>query len=57
MRIRRATAADVPAMARIRAEEWESIEYWVARLVAYLEGTQHPQNSLPTRAAFVASIE
>ena len=57
MRIRPATAADVPAMARIRAEEWESFEYWLARIAGYLEGTHSPRNSLPTRAAFVASID
>ena len=57
MRIRPATAADVPAMARIRADEWETIEYWLVRIAGYLDGTQRPRNSLPTRAAFVASID
>lgn len=44
-------------MARIRAEEWETIEYWLARIAGYLDGTQDPRNSLPTRGAFVATLD
>jgi GNAT superfamily N-acetyltransferase len=51
---RPAAKADVPAMARIRAEEWESTEYWQERIVGYLDGTSHPHQSLEYRAAFVA---
>jgi GNAT superfamily N-acetyltransferase len=44
-------------MARIRAEEWETIEYWMARIAGYLDGSQDPRNSLSTREAFVALVE
>jgi ribosomal protein S18 acetylase RimI-like enzyme len=57
MRIRRATAADIPAMARIREAEWETIEYWQARIAGYLDGTQDPRSALATREAFVVTVE
>ncbi len=44
-------------MARLRAEEWETIEYWVARITGYLGGTQDPRNSLSARQAFVATVD
>ena len=57
MHVRRAAAADAPAMARIREAEWETAEYWHARIVAYLDGTRNPRNSLPSREAFVATVD
>jgi GNAT superfamily N-acetyltransferase len=45
---------DVPALAAIRAQEWESQEYWEKRIRAYLEGTLNPQQALPARTLFVA---
>jgi ribosomal protein S18 acetylase RimI-like enzyme len=44
-------------MARIRAEEWETTEYWVARIAGYLGGTPDPRNSLSARQAFVATVD
>jgi ribosomal protein S18 acetylase RimI-like enzyme len=44
-------------MARIREAEWETIEYWQARIVGYLEGTRDPRNSLAAREAFVATVD
>jgi GNAT superfamily N-acetyltransferase len=44
-------------MARIREAEWETIEYWQARIAGYLDGTQNPRNALPTREAFVVTVE
>lgn len=52
--IRPADAADVPAMATIRAAEWETQAYWERRIAGYLEGTHHPQHALSERAVFVA---
>ena len=43
-------------MARIREAEWETAEYWQARIAGYLEGTQDPRNSLPEREAFIATV-
>jgi GNAT superfamily N-acetyltransferase len=44
-------------MARIRAEEWETVDYWLARIAGYLDGTQDPRNSLPPREAFAATLD
>jgi len=45
---------DVPALAAIRAEEWQTRDYWKKRIRAYLDGTSNPQQALPERALFVA---
>ena len=54
MEYRLATAADIPAMARIRAAEWESQDYWMQRITGYMNGTLHPQQALPERVQYVA---
>jgi GNAT superfamily N-acetyltransferase len=54
---REAVLADVPALARIRAVEWESEEYWTNRITGYMEGRLHPQKALAARIIFVASDE
>jgi GNAT superfamily N-acetyltransferase len=53
-RIRPAEEADVPAMASIRAREWETEAYWLDRIGNYLRGEDGPKQSLPARAVFVA---
>jgi RimJ/RimL family protein N-acetyltransferase len=45
---------DVPALAAIRAEGWETQDYWKKRIRTYLDGTNNPQQALPERALFVA---
>ena len=52
--IRTAEPNDVPAMAAIRAQEWETESYWVDRIAGYLSGTHSPQHALAERIAFVA---
>src|SRR5690348_12551773 len=52
---REAVLADVPALARIRAAEWESEKYWTDRITGYMEGRLHPQKALAPRIIFVAS--
>jgi hypothetical protein len=49
-----AVPSDVPALARIRAAEWESEQYWLQRITGYLEGKLHPKGALAQRAVFVA---
>lgn len=49
-----AIASDVPALARIRAAEWESEPYWIQRITGYLEGKLHPKGALAQRAILVA---
>lgn len=51
---RLAEQSDVPAMARIRAAEWETEEYWNARISRYMNGELHPQQALMPRVNYVA---
>jgi len=53
-RIRPVTAADIPGLAAIRAQESQTQEFWKQRISGYLAGTHNPQQALPERAAFVA---
>ena len=55
--IRPVAPADVPAMAAIRAEKWETQEYWETRIEAYLAGRLAARQALPGFAAFVAVLE
>lgn len=54
VRYRRATQADVAAMARIRAEGGWPGGADAARMAAYLAGRHHPQHALPPRAVYLA---
>jgi GNAT superfamily N-acetyltransferase len=45
---------DLPAMAAIRAQEWETETFWAHRIRLYLSGEHSPRQALPARAAFVA---
>lgn len=51
---RTALPSDVPQLARIRAAEWESEQYWVQRITGYMEGRLHPQKALAQRVIFAA---
>ncbi len=52
--LRPAEHFDIPAMAAIRAREWETETYWTGRIGLYLSEEQSPQQGLPARAVFVA---
>lgn len=54
MLYRQADKSDIPAMARIRAAEWESEEYWKDRISGYLNGKLHPRQALMPRVIYVA---
>jgi GNAT superfamily N-acetyltransferase len=54
VQFRRAEKEDIPALARIRAAEWETEAYWQDRISRYIEGTSNPQQALEPRAVFVA---
>jgi GNAT superfamily N-acetyltransferase len=45
---------DIPAMAAIRALEWETEAYWTRRIALYLGGEHSPRHASSDRAAFVA---
>jgi ribosomal protein S18 acetylase RimI-like enzyme len=51
---RQAERFDIPVMARIRAAEWETEEYWQQRIAGYLDGEIHPQKALKPRVSYVA---
>jgi ribosomal protein S18 acetylase RimI-like enzyme len=57
MLYRPSQAADIPAMAQIRAREWGSFDYWTNRIAGYLEGESNPQRALPPRTCYVAIDE
>ena len=52
--IRPAEIRDAIAMAAIRVRNWETQEYWEARIGRYLNVEQSPKEALSDRAAFVA---
>jgi GNAT superfamily N-acetyltransferase len=54
LRIRPATAADIPAMAAIRAAESQTQQFWEQRIAGYWACTHNPQQALPERAVFIA---
>ena len=45
---------DVPALARIRAAERGSEDYWQQRISGYLAATHNAQHSLPPRIIYIA---
>lgn len=51
---RQAQKSDIPAMARIRAAEWESEAFWSNRIKGYMSGEHHPQQALKPRVIYVA---
>jgi ribosomal protein S18 acetylase RimI-like enzyme len=52
---KKAEGSDIPAMARIRAAEWETEAYWNVRISRYLDCELHPQQALTPRVIYVAS--
>lgn len=54
MTIREAADQDFPSMARIRAAEWGTYEYWMERISGYVQGTIDPQKALKPHVVFVA---
>jgi GNAT superfamily N-acetyltransferase len=57
MTIRPAEDSDIPLMARIRAQNWETESFWTDRICRYLRGEHSPQKALAGRAIFVAVEE
>ena len=51
---REAEKSDISAMARVRAAEWETEEYWNNRIAAYLAGELHPKHALMPRISYVS---
>jgi GNAT superfamily N-acetyltransferase len=57
MHCRQADQSDIPAMARILANEWGSEDYWRTRIAGYMDCTLHPQQTLRPRIAYVSLEE
>lgn len=53
--VRHAEQQDVAAMAAIRARNWESEDFWTARIGGYLRGSYSPQQALRERVVYVAA--
>ena len=45
---------DIPAIAALRALEWQTEDSWIERIGLYLSGEHSPRQALAPRAAFVA---
>ncbi len=50
-------ATDMPALARLRAQNWETEEYWLPRVTGYFNGESNPQQALAPRIGFVAQAD
>lgn len=48
---------DIPLIANIRAQTWQTESFWKDRISRYLRGEHSPQKALPARAIFVAIEE
>jgi GNAT superfamily N-acetyltransferase len=55
MNYRLASKFDIPAMASVRAADWETEDYWKARISAYLAGELHPREALLPRVIYIAT--
>ena len=51
---REANLTDVGPLARIRAAEWGTEQYWQDRITGYMRGDVHPQKALAPRVVLVA---
>jgi ribosomal protein S18 acetylase RimI-like enzyme len=54
MLFREAEPSDFAGMARLRANDWGSEEYWRERIELYLNGQLHPKHALASRVGFVS---
>lgn len=57
MLIRPVEAPDVPLLASIRAQSWQTEGFWRDRINRYLRGEHSPQKALAARAILVAIKE
>jgi GNAT superfamily N-acetyltransferase len=55
MNYRLADKLDIPAMASIRAADWETEDYWKVRISGYLAGELNPREALSPRVIYVAA--
>jgi ribosomal protein S18 acetylase RimI-like enzyme len=51
---REGNKTDIVAMARIRASQWGTEEYWITRITGYMDRVLHPQKALMQRVIYVA---
>jgi ribosomal protein S18 acetylase RimI-like enzyme len=54
VRYREVEQADISDMARIRAGDWETEEYWKARIAGYLDCKINPRQALAPRVIYTA---
>ena len=55
MTIREARLDDIPSLARIRALEWESEQFWNSRIAGYVTGKHSPKEALSPRIVYLAA--
>src|SRR5580704_1650642 len=54
---REAIKEDIPFLARIRAKNSATEEYWIDRITGYLEYRVNPQKALKPRILFIAASD
>jgi GNAT superfamily N-acetyltransferase len=47
---------DIPALAKIRAANWETEDFWNYSISSYLNNTRNPQKALKERVLYVALV-
>jgi ribosomal protein S18 acetylase RimI-like enzyme len=52
---RKSSTSDIPFLAKIRARNSATEEYWTNRITGYNNGTINPQKAEPSRIIFIAS--
>ena len=55
MLYRQAQFSDIPAMSRLRANDWGTEEYWRERIALYMNGRLHPREARTERTGFVCA--
>jgi ribosomal protein S18 acetylase RimI-like enzyme len=55
MHYRQAELSDVPGMARLRANDWGSEEYWRERIQRYFNIQLNPRQALAPRVGFICA--
>ena len=55
LKYRLANTADAIALAQLRSSGWGTEDYWVPRILGYMQGKNHPQLALLPRVLYVAA--
>ena len=54
---RKVKTEDIPFLAKIRAANWETEDFWNYSISSYLNNTRNPQKALKERVLYVALVD